>query len=75
MIIESIRKLRQQYIMEKDNKFNIDALNNNIGLMLRLMFLKALNFCNDMYRDHRKKRFKFVRNFFIRKHPLQTIWN
>ncbi len=54
MIIESLRKLRQQYLLEKDNKFNIDALNHNIGLILRLMFLKALNFCNDMYRKYRK---------------------
>ncbi len=48
----------------------IDSLNSNVGLILRLMFLKALNFCNDMYYDHRKARFKFIRNFFIKKFPL-----
>lgn len=61
--------------MEKQNKFNLEAINKNIGLILRLMFLKALNFCNDMYTKHRKARFKTIKNLFLRKHPLQTIWN
>ena len=28
----------------------LESIKNNLGLTLRLMFLKALNFCNDMYR-------------------------
>ncbi len=61
--------------MEKDNKINFRNINNSIGLFLRLMFLKSLNVCNNIYLKHRKKKFRRVRNLFFRKHPLQTIWN
>lgn len=61
--------------MEKGNKINFKNLNNNIGLFLRLMFLKALNVCNNIYLKYRHKSFRKIRNLFFRKHPLQTIWN
>lgn len=61
--------------MEKGNKIMYENLNNNLGLILRLMFLKALNVCNDMYLKHRDSRFRVLKNLFFREHPLQTIWN
>jgi hypothetical protein len=47
-------------------------------MIFRLMFIKALYICNDMYFNHRENRDilpKMISNFFINKKRLKNIWD
>ena len=63
MIIDGIKGLRKQLDgTKKGNPRMYKGLMNNLGLILRLIFLKALWVSNDTYRKHRKTFFRGIKN-------------
>jgi len=44
-----MKRVKALYGVSKKNKGYYHELEGNVGMILRLMFLKALSMCNDMY--------------------------
>jgi hypothetical protein len=64
--------------VNKKAKEYLRELDGNIGMILRLMFLKALHMCNDMFYNHREARSIIPRglsNLWTDKNKLRNIWN
>ena len=53
MIIEFVKRVQNMYEVDKKCKSYHLELDANVGMILRLMFLKALATCNQMYLEHR----------------------
>ena len=47
----------------------------NLGLILRLMFLKTAYVCNQLYHDYRDVFFRGIRNVFSDTKILKNIWD
>ena len=52
-IIEYTKRVKQMIELGDPKSEFTQTINNNLGLLLRLMFLKALYMCNDLYYNHR----------------------
>ncbi len=78
LVISFTNRVKSLYNVSKNEKKYHEELNNNIGMIFRLMFIKALYICNDMFFKHRQNRGlvpKMVANFFIDKKRLKNIWD
>lgn len=75
-----IKRVKGLYSVNRSEKAYYIELEGNIGMLLRLMFLKALHMCNEMYYEHREMRSLMPRildNFLFttdRETKLRTIW-
>ena len=70
--------MKALYGVSKKNKSYYFELEGNVGMLLRLMFLKALSVCNDMYYEHREVRSavpRVISNLWTDKHKLKNIWD
>lgn len=62
-----MKRVKELYSIGKNNKSYYTELEGNVGMILRLMFLKAQSMCNDMYEEHREERSIFPR-------VISNIW-
>jgi hypothetical protein len=53
MIIQFIKRTQTLYKVNKKAKDYFQELDGNIGMILRLMFLKAMSICNDLFYNYR----------------------
>lgn len=56
MIISFIKRIKALFTVSRKETVYYTELEGNLGMLLRLMFLKALNMCNDMFYEHREMR-------------------
>lgn len=49
LITSFMKRVKALYGVSKKNKSYYNELEGNVGMILRLMLLKALSMCNDMY--------------------------
>jgi len=73
-----LKRVKALYSVSKKHKGYYCELDGNVGLILRLMFLKALSMCNNMYYEHREERSvipRFISNFWTDKLKLKCIWS
>lgn len=76
MIIDGLKNLRKEIDgTKKGNPGMHKALMNNLGLILRLIFLKAIWFSNEMYKNHRNTFFRGLKNSFSDTQIMKTIWD
>jgi len=79
IIISFIKRIKGLYTVSRKETAYYTELDGNLGMLLRLMFLKALDMCNEMYYEHREVRSmvpRLVSNFCNsdNENKLRTIW-
>ena len=78
MIIQFVGRAKRLYEPNKKAKEYFQELDGNIGMILRLMFLRALNICNELYFNYRETRSIIPRtlsNLWTTKTKLRNIWH
>lgn len=77
MIIEFVKRVQTLYKVNKKAKEYFQELDGNIGMILRLMFLKALDTANELFYNYRETRSiipRAVSNLWTTKYKLRNIW-
>lgn len=78
IIVSFIRRARNIYVLHANSKEYLSEVNNNIGMILRLMFVKSLHTCNSLFREFRATKGVLppvLENFLVSPCKLKTIWN
>jgi hypothetical protein len=78
MIIGFTKRCQELYRVNKKARLYLFELDGNIGMILRLMFLKALHTCNDLFYNHRESRSFIpieISNIWTSKTKLKNIWD
>lgn len=77
MIIEFVKRVQSLYKVNKKAKAYFQELDGNVGMILRLMFLKALDLSNDLFYNYRETRSiipRAVSNVWTARNKLKNIW-
>lgn len=70
-----MHRIRQVVNSKQQASEVTNVFKKNIGLLLRLLFLKSLNVANDLYFHHRKSICRSFENLYKGDMILKNLWN